>query len=282
MQTANMFLIGMPRSGTTSLAYWLRRHPDIFLAKPKEPNYYSVDLPLPGREQRRDGFATAFAGAQNEAYRLDGSVWYIYSKAAIPGLLADVPDAPLVVMLRNPVEVVTSLFNHHRFLSIEPEPNIEKALFGKRSQDPTDFRTGLDYMDVGSVGSHVKRLLNTADPKQVHFVDFYQLRNRPRAIHLELLEQLGLEEIPLDEYRPHNQSRKVRSKKVAAVTSRFGGRNAPRLQRGVANRFARANTVDLEYSVPFELRRRIAETLADEIDLLGELIKRDLSSWQTV
>ena len=40
----NLFIIGAPKSGTTSLYQYLRSHPNIFMCTPKEPNYFSNDL----------------------------------------------------------------------------------------------------------------------------------------------------------------------------------------------------------------------------------------------
>ncbi len=37
--TPNLFIIGPPRTATTSLSYWLNQHPDFFLSQPKESNF---------------------------------------------------------------------------------------------------------------------------------------------------------------------------------------------------------------------------------------------------
>ncbi len=40
----NALVVGAQKSGTTSLFYYLRQHPDIFLPVRKELHYFSYDL----------------------------------------------------------------------------------------------------------------------------------------------------------------------------------------------------------------------------------------------
>ena len=39
----NLFLIGAPKCGTTSLASYLSDHPQIFVSDPKEPHFFNTD-----------------------------------------------------------------------------------------------------------------------------------------------------------------------------------------------------------------------------------------------
>ena len=40
----NLFIVGHPRSGTSSLHSYLEQHPDIFMTVIKEPNYFALDF----------------------------------------------------------------------------------------------------------------------------------------------------------------------------------------------------------------------------------------------
>jgi hypothetical protein len=46
MKKPNLFIVGHPRSGTSSLHYYLKQHPDIFMTAIKEPNYFARDFRL--------------------------------------------------------------------------------------------------------------------------------------------------------------------------------------------------------------------------------------------
>jgi hypothetical protein len=38
---ANLFLVGAAKSGTTALADYLDQHPEIWICRPKEPNFFA-------------------------------------------------------------------------------------------------------------------------------------------------------------------------------------------------------------------------------------------------
>ena len=40
----NFFIVGMARAATTSLWNYLRKHPDVFMSRLKEPNYFDMDI----------------------------------------------------------------------------------------------------------------------------------------------------------------------------------------------------------------------------------------------
>ena len=44
MRKPNFFIVGGPRCGSTALYSYLRQHPDIFIPKEKELNYFGIDV----------------------------------------------------------------------------------------------------------------------------------------------------------------------------------------------------------------------------------------------
>src|SRR3954452_11245731 len=45
-RTPDLFIVGAPKSGTTSLYEYLKGHPDVFMSVVKEPCYFARDLAL--------------------------------------------------------------------------------------------------------------------------------------------------------------------------------------------------------------------------------------------
>ena len=43
MRKPNLFILGAPKCGTTSIAYYLNQHPEIFVSPYKEPHYFNLD-----------------------------------------------------------------------------------------------------------------------------------------------------------------------------------------------------------------------------------------------
>ena len=40
----NLFIVGAPKAGTTSLYYYLKQHEDINMSEIKEPNFFSNEF----------------------------------------------------------------------------------------------------------------------------------------------------------------------------------------------------------------------------------------------
>ncbi|NJO14781.1 MAG: sulfotransferase [Thioploca sp.] len=45
MKKPNFFIVGAPKCGTTALSEYLSSHPNVFMSYPKEPHYFSTDMP---------------------------------------------------------------------------------------------------------------------------------------------------------------------------------------------------------------------------------------------
>lgn len=112
---SSIFIVGAPRTGTTSLAKALASHPQICFSKPKETHFFLTPLPGASAEdvRRRDeGAYFPNLGPQHHCIA-EGSVSYLYDLGLYGGLAFD-PEALFVVGLRNPLELLPSY--HARLL----------------------------------------------------------------------------------------------------------------------------------------------------------------------
>src|SRR5665213_3487944 len=105
----DFFIIGAPKCGTTALYHYLSEHPEVHMSSPKEPHFFSRDLPLSRIVRTAEEYAALFSEAPTDAVTGEGSTWYLFSEVAVPEILSLRPDARFVVILRNPVHAVQSL-----------------------------------------------------------------------------------------------------------------------------------------------------------------------------
>ena len=125
-------IVGGQRCGTTSLYQYLIEHPAIGAATTKEVHYFDVNFGR-GVDWYRGHFPTA-AYLRALAHRTgmpattgEASPYYLFHPRA-PYRLADMlPDAKLVVMLRDPVSRLISHYHHEVALGHESE-TIERAI----------------------------------------------------------------------------------------------------------------------------------------------------------
>ncbi len=124
-----LIIIGAQKSGTTSLAEALARHPDIGLGQEKEPDFYTRNW-----DSGIEWYEALYADS-TEAWKIDASISYSAgftnpsSKQKYPvaeRIHATVPDAKIIYILRDPVSRAYSSYWHAVRLGLE-EKDLEEA-----------------------------------------------------------------------------------------------------------------------------------------------------------
>ncbi len=109
----NLVLVGVAKAGTTSLFTYLAQHPDVCASSVKEVSYYAplrygepVVAPL-------GEYARYFAHCAGRRVRMEASAGYFYGgRNTAEAVKRDLPDARIVVVLREPV---ARLVSYYRF-----------------------------------------------------------------------------------------------------------------------------------------------------------------------
>lgn len=220
MKLANLYLIGAPKAGTTSIAAWLGNHPDVYWSSPKEPFYWASDYPAQRRHHgfvSLDDYCSLFASpeAQSARWRGDGSTTYLYSANAIPDILKEVgEEARFVVALRNPVELVVSYHRTQLLALNERETDFERAWREsleagiKRSSEALDPKL-LDYPMVGAQGAALHRVLTYLERDRLFVVMFDELRDEPARVWDDLLRFLDLPVAEDVSFQTENESNRA-------------------------------------------------------------------------
>ncbi|MBV5304829.1 MAG: sulfotransferase [Chlorobium sp.] len=115
MNRPNLFVIGAPKSGTSAFVQQLAQYPDIFIPKIKEPRYfdahtffdYESDYPIKNEKEYLSLYDTF--DANNSVYRVDGSVFNMYSEESIKRIIKLSPQAKFIVILRDPLSASKSM-----------------------------------------------------------------------------------------------------------------------------------------------------------------------------
>ena len=295
----NFFIVGAPKCGTTALYEYLRPHPDIFMSTIKEPHYFAKDLGTYPRIQTAEEYEGIFAGSTARHRRVgEASVYYLRSEVAIPNIRQFNPDARLIAMYRNPIDMVYSFHSQLLYVAEEDELDFEKAwrLQERRRQGldiPPRSRGPflLQYAELGRFGTQTERLLATFPRAQVKLILFDDFAKSPQAVYDDVIEFLGLPHDGRTEFPRINDNKRARvdwlrrfaRKPPPVLRKAFRGLKQAVGGEGIAavkKRIVEANTVK-ERRPPLTpgFRAELAETFRDEIALLGRLLGRDLSHW---
>lgn len=290
MKRPNFFVIGAAKCGTTSLTTWLNEHQNVFVCSPKEPGFFDTDLGRPNRLSVKD-YERLFANASDEHIAVgEGSTGYIRSKIAVQNILSYNRDARFIVCLRNPVDMAISL---HSQLLREGTENIssfeqawglqETRRNGKEIPFFCDEPTKLQYGNVCKVGTQLERLLRMVPRERVHIVLFDDMVRSPVSAYEAVLSFL---DVPYDGrtiFSASNPSRTVprwmslamasvrEAKRIMKINGSLGLLNGGWMDK----RFSRKN---VKNASPY-LTACLQEYFLPEINILENLLKRDLSHW---
>lgn len=112
MPLPDFLIIGAMKCGTTTLQAQLAAQPGVFMATPKEPNFFSDDAIY---ARGMDWYEDLFRDAPPGALKGEGSTHYTklptYPECAAR-LVSALPDVRLIYLVRNPVVRMVSHFMH--------------------------------------------------------------------------------------------------------------------------------------------------------------------------
>jgi hypothetical protein len=285
----NLYIIGAPKCGTTTLADWLREHDDVFVPDSKEPHHFNVDHNFLVYENENDYLR--LYNRHNEKYLCDASVWYLYSKVAIPNIIKKSIDSRFVVCLRNPMEMAVSLYLEQKYATNEHMDDFfgawessDERREGKNVSKWCREPLHLDYQSTCLLGKQVSKLLEIVDKENIHFVFIHDLKKDPKLVYEKLLIFLGLESDERLEFSASNKAKSVKYKWFKRFVRILGNirKHIPiRTRFGALNYFNKLNVTTLKSKpkITAEQKSKMVEFYKNDIKLLSLLTGKDLSHW---
>ena len=174
----DFFCVGAAKSGTSALQYFLRQHPDIFMPEMKEIHHFAPDLLKkddPWLDEHK--YMSLFSDAVEHQVIGETSVFYLLSEVSARLIQKSFPNTCIIIMIRNPLEVMYSL---HSQLVYNGEENIldfEKAVLaemdrkaGRNLPKRTRIQQKHWYFHVGQFTEQILRFLEYFNDHQIHFI----------------------------------------------------------------------------------------------------------------
>lgn len=285
----NLFLVGAPKCGTTSLFDWFAQHEDVFCGYRKEPATLvgTREHPLPAA-MPYDDYLEMYAARTNERYALDASTRYLAAPQAPANIAALADDPKIIMVLRSPVDAIYSMYFHYIVQEKESHDRFEDAL---RADDaaPTDAHAAREpYRETFTYVPQVTRYFETFGRENVRCILFDELKADDTAVLRDLCDWLDIR-YPGTGLAQSNTARAVRFKtlnrlivappKPAEYLASLILSKANRLRIRRALRDLNGRKRPNPPMNP-ETRRALDADFAPQIDALAALLGRDLSHWK--
>lgn len=298
MAKPNFFIVGAPKCGTTALSEYLKEHPNIYLSDPKEPHYFALDFEQYRLTKTLEEYLDLFGDSSAKHTAIgEGSVFYLFSLVALKQIYQFDPQAKIIVMLRNPVDLVYSFHSQVVFSADESVRNFEQAwrLQSKRQHGkkiPRQCREAafLQYAAMGRLGEQMERLFSIFPLKQIEIIWFEDFVQSTKQVYDRVLNFLEVDNDNRQDFVRINENKSHKlgalgnfSEKPPALLSDVAlkARDLLGLERlYILDTIRSINTkVISRQPLTQELRAELTAEFASDIKKLSRLLNKDLSHW---
>lgn len=196
----NFFIVGANKAGTTSLHYYCSQHPEIFMAKAKEPMFFTSKAPTeeypPDDENKEAGAYYKYFTLQEylslfetatEPVRGESSTNYLSNPNAAMWIRKFNPDSKIIAILRNPIERAISDFEFQIKVNKSEGRTLSQAMndalnnrIDPRHKDLVGENLSIApvrYLKLGLYGSQISIYKRYFADKQLFIADYDEYNN---------------------------------------------------------------------------------------------------------
>lgn len=183
-------VIGAFKAGSTSLHHYFGQHPNVFMTKVKEPNFFAFDPNNRAHaEMNRQQFMVSnlaeyeslFEDARVDQIKGEVSPYYLYSSVAAQGMKKVVPTIKMIACLRNPVG---RAYSHY----------LMRLRSGKETKSPEEaFTEDTFWVKASLYADAIQNYQQMFCHDQLKFVLFDDLIDDPQTLMSELFDFVGVD-----------------------------------------------------------------------------------------
>lgn len=207
----SLFIVGAAKAGTTSLATALTCHPDFFLSKLKEPNFFAdlaygnLSRPRPPVIRSWRSYLSLYRKAPLGSICIDASPTYLWSKSSARNIASHITnDIRIVAILRDPVDRAYSNYLNDVREGIENRSFLDAIT--EEINDGTERKWFLQsvYVNASLYADGVKRFIDTFGRGNVLVIFYEDLIQRKGETLAEVARFAGAEPFAwTDDMFPH-------------------------------------------------------------------------------
>jgi Sulfotransferase family len=309
----NFFVVGTGKAGTTSLYHYLKQHPQVYMSPVKEPCYFASEIrpanlskaaqgplrrksrelaqrlndgkavkPLGWLASEWEDYARLFQNVRDEKAIGEASAAYLWSETAAANIHSRLPQARIIMILRDPAERAYSQYLH------QLASGLTRQAFREHLQQcirNTDRKIGILYpfLEIGFYSQQVKRYLDLFPRDNIRILWYEEAWREPSRLLADLFQFLNVDAT----FSPDTSRRELARRAPRLVTAHYllmkSGVWRPlqalvpaSLRPGIRNlAFRRGSSLPLD---PKD-RQYLVDYYREDIEKLAALLDTDLSAW---
>lgn len=276
----NFLIVGAARSGTTSMYYYLKEHPNIFMSPVKEINYFSINYSHYSIGYYENFFNKAiFENAIGEA-----SPSYLWTEKTPERIKKHIPDCKIIIILRDPID---RFFSDHRYLWYNYKINdqICDILEEIKIYGVEQFLISSPLVKKGLYFHAVKSYLKQFGSSNIKVMLFDDLKHSLYKILNEVYSFLGVDDNFKPKIKVYNSRKEINTYSLKNVClynlskKNYIEEKFEKLKRLVVRSISKEKySNDLVYQK--ELHLYLKNIYKEDVVMTEDLIGRNLKHWK--
>ena len=283
----DFFIVGAPKSGTTSLYNYLSQHHSISMSSIKEPNFFSaVDI-----DNQKLYYKTKLCSDLKNYHSLfnfesksclfgEASVSYLFYPDVASRIFKYNKNAKIIIILRDPVKRAVSHFNMDKRLGFVSS-SLENILEDISLKNHLLFYQ--QYIHLGCYYSQVKRYIDIFGKDKVCVMLHDDLKTDNTKFTNKVLDFLNLDiDDQINFNTPFNTYKSSDLKIINLLYSKSFIRKtiSSFFPKYLLDKINKSLFSEKEISISSELDLKLYELFYEDILLLEEMLEIDLSAWK--
>ena len=298
MNLPNFLIIGAAKSGTTTLYDSLKQHPEIYFSPLKEPHFFShglsrntqVSVERYGKYQSPitdlETYKSLFNDVADETAIGEASTSYLIHPHAAKRIKQHIPDAKLIVILRNPVDRAYSSFLMQCRIQKKDMTDSHKLLEDFKEQ----VKRAYGENNTGLYHRKIQNYLEFFDESQLKVIAFKKFLTDFEPVTQDVFSFLNVKsDVRVEKPRVRNKGGVPKNKLVfntlEQLRQSFNSTIRPLIPEQLVDRMynsfttMRNKTLDKPPELLPEVRHDLLMFYRDDILQLQETLNQDFSMW---
>ena len=193
----NFLVVGAGKAGTTSLYRYLSQHPGIYMSPVKEPSYFASEISHrksqrrfaasrpPKPRVRLERISRYLRTPTDELAIGDATPSYLWSPTAPAAIRSRIPDAKIIMILRDPAERAFSHYLHQLaegLTRMSFREQIEKCARGSNGKLSILY----PFLEIGLYHQQVRRYLDLFPREHVRIYWYEEAWRQPALLLADL------------------------------------------------------------------------------------------------
>jgi len=309
----SFFIVGAPKTGTTSLYHYLDQHPQIYMSPVKEPCYFASEVRLEhfsrefessARSSNRrlreylegpmsgvdpggiisnwEDYLKLFKNVNGETAIGEASVCYLWSPTAPANIRSRIPEAKIVMILRDPAERAFSQYMQYAANGLVKRSFREQIECSARNTRH-EFNPLYPFLEYGQYFRQVKTYLELFPRAKVRIYLYEEAWKDPGWFLKSIFEYLNVDL----EFRADVSRRSLQGRAPRTLTGQYWLRRSgitpglktllPKIVREGVRRFLFKSNGSPRMDAPD--RGYLCDYYRDDVEKLSTLLDRDLGAW---